>query len=142
MSHQFQPTPVEQPAKPRHPKGAGRVAVAVYAGLAGLIIGGIGASGDTTTTVEPAAQPKPKTRIVTKTVTETPDACRDAIAEADRIVEAFQWETDWIVKYLTAVSELDVARMEKLNDEMSGLGDKYEGVIPSYRAAAAACEQE
>ncbi|MGH3489473.1 MAG: hypothetical protein ACRDP8_16410 [Actinopolymorphaceae bacterium] len=160
------PSPERQQPKPRHRKGTGRLAVAIYAGVVAGFLGiGAGASSAEPTTpvaseepkaaptVTVKAAPKPaetvevpgpvKTQTVTKTKTVTkkvtPAACAKALDQGDRIVEAFQWVNGWTVDYLTAVSELDVVAMDELNGEIGGKSDEYAGIIPAYEALATVC---
>jgi hypothetical protein len=96
-----------------------------------------------TSAPRPAATVKvtspPVVTTVTKTV--TPAACAKALDQADRLEAAFQWETDWIVRYLNAVSEFDVDKLNTMNAEIGPKTDQYAGVIPAYEALAKACRR-
>lgn len=125
-----------KPAKPRRwPWVAGAVGLAFFVGL------GIGLSDSSTTASEPLPAPTVTVTAPGETVSEevTPPVCEDALAEADRIVEAFRWQMDWIIRYLSAASELDASAMGEMNGEIGDKAEQYAGVIPTYEAAAEQC---
>lgn len=153
----------------KHRRFTGRVAVAIYAGLICGVIGSAGASPSATPTANEGPAPAPTATVTvaakpapaetttvkvpgpTKTVTQTrtvtkavvPAACAKAMKAGDKVVDGLQFIVDWNTRYLTAVSELDTAKMSDLNDELTAAtaSGRFNGIVPNYQALEAACSR-
>ncbi|MEQ7011277.1 DUF4352 domain-containing protein [Actinopolymorpha sp. B17G11] len=68
-------------SEPKYPKGLGRVAIGIYAGLLGIMLGSASAGGDATTTVEAGAEPAP---TVTVTVPADAPAAKPAAGKVEK----------------------------------------------------------
>lgn len=97
--------PQPQPPKPQHRKGTGRVAIGIYAGLLGLMLGSAAAGGADTTTPVASEEPQPvKTVTVevpgpTKTVTVAPKApkAKPAAPAKPASAESFPGDGTYVV---------------------------------------------
>lgn len=94
-----------------------------------------------TVTSKPVVTTKVETRTVTKAV--VPAACAQAMKAGDKVVDGLQFIVDWNTRYLTAVSELDTAKMSDLNDELNAAtaSGRFNGIVPNYQALEAACSR-
>lgn len=120
LAHDSQPQPTAP--TPYQRRGTGRVAVAIYAGIAGLVVGFAAAIGGETTPVEA-----------------TPSACKTALHESDRLIELLATGFTYSADAMEAVGRFDVAGVEESTRKLRDLRPEVEQRRDAYDSAKGRC---